>query len=779
MTQGRAPALTRAFVLFSMAIPLAAFQPSPALAQAQAQAQPPAAPAAKAPAGTIKTNSPHFRGLMIKTRTPGHYVRAPLLATEVEIDVTGPVARTRVRQHYLNPAKAWIEGVYVFPLADKSAVDTLRMRIGKRFVEGVIKERAQARKIYEQAKTQGKRAALVESHRPNVFMSSVANIGPNETITIEIAYQKTVPVRDGEFRLRFPLVVGPRYFPKGQGKLLLTGGGRKGAPDDGAPDVPAPEGPQGAPTETGNRDIKNMTSPVLRPEDGKINPLTLLVRLKGGAEFAAIKSHHHPVTITEAEGGTRIVKLDKGALPADRDFELSWQVAGEKPSAVLFTEEWQGKHYGLVMLTPPRDAENGIIDRGREIVFVIDTSGSMGGRSIRQAKASLKHALGRLKPADRFNVIQFNSTTDTLFPRPVRASERNKLLAMSYVGRLKAKGGTEMRTALYAALDGAVNPSRLRQVVFITDGAVGNERQLFQTISGRLGDSRLFTVGIGSAPNRYFMRGAARRGRGTFTFIGSPKQVKARTQALWEKLARPVITHISLNADSESAVEIWPDPVPDLFAGEPVFVAIRFEGRPGTVEVRGKGAGGTWRKRLDFAGALKGSGIAKLWAREKIAGLNMLRYDGVAAKDIRDRVVAVALRHKLVTRHTSLVAVDKEIARGDNQPLHSKKLPHNLPHGWEYDKVFGKQFRMNPALMGPRKAMLDRARRDFKRAEVAALAPPRIKAKAVKPGQPSASAQTLQLPQTASPAALSLMAGLVALIAGLLLLAGRSRRAHA
>ncbi|MDH3240340.1 MAG: marine proteobacterial sortase target protein [Alphaproteobacteria bacterium] len=778
MTQGRAPALMRAFVVFSMAIPLAAIQPSPAAAQANSrtQAQPPAPAAAPAPAGTITSNSPDFRGLMIKTRKPGHYVPAPLLATEVEIDVTGPVARTRVRQHYLNPAKAWIEGVYVFPLADKSAVDTLRMRIGKRIVEGVIKQRAEARKMYEQAKSQGKRAALVESHRPNVFMSSVANIGPNETITIEIAYQKTVPVRDGEFRLRFPMVVGPRYFPKGQGAMLLAGGG----PDEVAPDVPAPEGTRGAAAEGGAKDIKNMTSPVLRPEEGKINPLALLVRLKGGAEFAAIKSHHHPVNITETEDCGRIVKLAKGAVPADRDFELTWQAGGGNPAAVLFTEEWQGKHYGLVMLTPPRDLEDGIIERGREIIFVIDTSGSMGGRSIRQAKASLKFALGRLNPADRFNVIQFNSTTDTLFARPVRASERNKLLAMAYVGALKAKGGTEMRTALYAALDGATNANRLRQVVFITDGAVGNERQLFQTIAGRLGDSRLFTVGIGSAPNRYFMRGAARRGRGTFTFIGSPDQVKARTQALWEKLARPVVTHISLNAESETAMEIWPDPVPDLFAGDPVFVAIRFEGRPGAIEVRGKAAGGTWRKRLDFAGAVKGEGIAKLWAREKIAGLNMLRYDGVAAKDIRDRVVDVALRHELVTRHTSLVAVDKAIARGDEQPLHSKKLPHNLPNGWEYDKVFGKQLTTDPALIGPRKAMLDRARARFKKAEVAALAAPPAAAKAAKPGQPSASAQPLQLPQTASPAALSLMAGLAALLAGLgLLLMGRIRQAHA
>jgi Ca-activated chloride channel family protein len=410
---------------------------------------------------------------------------------------------------------------------------------------------------------------------------------------------------------------------------------------------------------------------------------------------------------------------------------------------------------------------------------VIDTSGSMSGQSILQAKASLGYALARLTPADRFNVIQFNSRTDKLFDRPVRASERNRLLAMAYVGGLKAQGGTEMRTALYAALDRAVNAGRLRQVVFITDGAVGNESQLFQTITHRLGDSRLFAVGIGSAPNRYFMRGAARRGRGTFTFIGSPSQVETRMQALWDKLAKPVLTHVAVKPQGESAVEIWPDPLPDLFAGEPVYLAVRFDRAPGDLLVRGQGAAGSFSQRLDFAAAPKGTGIAKLWAREKIAGLDMLRYEGVSADDIRKRVVAVALRHQLVTRHTSLVAVDKEIARGDGEPLATKKLPHNLPHGWQYDKVFGKQLQPSPVMSAPQRALLEQARKRFQRAEVAALAKPAAALQAAKPGQPSASAQTLQLPQTASPAALYLLAGGLSLIAGLgLLLLGQRRCLH-
>ena len=742
------PVLARAGRFFVLGVLLAAAQ----LTQNPAQA---AKPAGHIKTPLIKPNSPDFRGLMIKTAKPGRYVAAPLLATEVEIEVTGPVARTRVRQHYLNPSKSWIEGVYIFPLADKSAVDVLRMRIGDRLVEGVIKERAQARKIYEAAKAKGKRAALVESHRPNVFMSNVANIGPGENITIEIAYQKTIPIRDGEFRLRFPMVVGPRYFPKGQAGLVLAGGAAKAKAEAAA----------------AAKDKENMTSPVIPPESGQINPLTIMVRINGAGDASALKSHHHPVNIARAEDGTRVVKLANGPVPADRDFELTWQAGNRTTTALLFTEQWQGRHYGLVMVAPPRDHDKDIITSGREIVFVMDTSGSMAGRSIIQAKASLKFALGRLRPADKFNVIQFNSTTDALFDRVMTASARNKLMAMAYVGSLKANGGTEMRGALLAALDANTDSQRLRQVVFMTDGAVGNESRLFGTITRRLGDARLFTVGIGSAPNRYFMRGAARRGRGTFTFIGAPDQVAPRMGALWAKLAKPVVTHLSVAALSEAAMEVWPDPVPDLFAGEPVFFAVRFAGLPADIRVVGQSATGPWRKRLAFASAPKGSGIAKLWAREKIAGLQSLKYLGVPSKEVRARMLKVALAHGLVTKHTSLVAVDKAVARDGAVPLATKKLPHNLPHGWEYDKVFGK--RPSPAAFGPRKAMLDKARRSFKMAAVA-----RHPAPASKPGQQAATTK-LQLPQTATPWTITLIIGLMSLLAGLAVLTmGRVRRAH-
>lgn len=691
----------------------------------------------------VKPGDADFRGLLIKTGRPGHYLPAPLLATEVAIDVTGPIARTRVRQHYFNPADEWIEGIYVFPLPDKSAVDQLRMRIGERIIEGEIKERAEARKTYDRAKAEGKRAALLESHRPNIFMSSVANIGPGEAVTIEIAHQETIPVRDGEFRLRVPTVVAPRYFPAGESGLLQAGA----KPSDGTPE-----------------DVRQVTSPVLRPEAGKINPLRLIVRFADGGGTEGLVSQHHEIATERPGDGSLLVRLADGPVAADRDFELTWPAGRNAARAVLFTEVWQGRHYSLVMLTPPGNAEGHVVDEGREIIFVMDTSGSMAGHSIRQAKESLRYALSRLAPTNRFNLIRFNSTTDALFDGVVPASARNRLLAERYVGALKAEGGTEMRGALLAALDGSRDPSRLRQVVFITDGAVGNERRLFDTITRRLGDARLYTVGIGSAPNRYFMRGAARQGRGTFTFIGGPDQVESRMQALWAKLARPVITDLSVRPESGGATELWPDPVPDLFAGEPIYVAIRFDDAPADLLIEGKGRDGAWRRRLSLSDAARGSGIAKLWAREKIASLQTLRYRDVPPEEIRERTTSVALAHGLVTRDTSLVAVDRTPAREDGTAVHTRKLPHNLPFRWEYDKVFGTRPGGNTLVPGS--ALRDRARTLFQEAGVVTRSQPSVPSTA---GTQEA-AKTLRLPQTATPQTLYLAAGTLALAGTLLLL---------
>jgi Ca-activated chloride channel homolog len=605
--------------------------------------------------------------MLWRTAEQTELVPAPTLKTDVRIVVTGIVARATVRQDFTNPSRLWVEGVYVFPLPEDAAVDHLRMRVGDRVIEGVIQERAAAKTQYEQARQQGKRASLVEQERPNVFTTSVANIAPGAAISVEIEYQQTVRYDAGQFRLRFPMVVGPRYIPGAPTPAPSTGNGWSGD-TDAVPDAP------------------RITPPVAHPARGAINPVVLTVELDPGAPLARLSASYHAVNTTPLADGRYRVELAQGPVPADRDFELVWQPSAEAtPIATLFTE-WRGAEtFAVLMVTPP----NASADRlrlPREVIFVIDNSGSMHGASIDQAKTALKLALERLRPDDTFNVIRFNHTTDSVFPGAQPATPQNLRAAHRYVGRLNADGGTEMLPALRQALDGQKHPGRLRQVIFLTDGAVGNEAQLFAAIHERLGDSRLFTIGIGSAPNSHFMREAARVGRGTFTYIGAISEVKEKMLALFAKLESPALTDVEIElADAE----IVPEKIPDVYLGEPISVALRAPAMPARVVLRGRLGVEVWEHALALHPAGEEAGLSVHWARAKIAGLLDRRRTGSTEDDVRAAVLPLALAHHLVSPYTSLVAVGVTPVRPEHDSLASHALETNLPHGWDYTAVFG------------------------------------------------------------------------------------------
>ena len=596
-------------------------------------------------------------------------VPAPLLGTDVHMVVTGIVARARVRQEFTNSGSAWTEGIYVFPLPEDAAVDHLRMRIGERVIEGVIKERAAAKAQYEGAKRAGQRASLVEQERPNIFTTSVANVPPGAAITVEIEYQHAIRYDSGQFRLRFPMVVGPRYIP-------------------GTPAPPSSGGEGWAPDTDQVPDASRITSPVA--SRGPLNPVSLVIELDPGAPPARLESSYHEIQTTPLAGGRYRIELARGTVPADRDFELAWQPHAEAaPLANLFTERKGGETFALLMVTPPApDALDGA-RLPREVIFVIDNSGSMHGASIDQAKAALKMALGRLRPADSFNVIRFNHTTDALFSDARAATPQNLALADRYVSRLHADGGTEMLPALQLALDGHEHPGRLRQVIFLTDGSVGNEAQLFAAIHERLGDNRLFTVGIGSAPNSHFMREAARLGRGTFTYIGSVTEVKDKMIALFGKLESPALTDVRLELAGGSAVETVPERIPDVYLGEPVTVALRAAALPPRVVLRGRLGPDRWERELSLQATDAAAGLSVHWARGKIAGLLDTRRTGSPDDEIRRAVLELALAFHLVSPYTSLIAVDVTPVRPGSADLHTLALETNLPHGWDYTAVFG------------------------------------------------------------------------------------------
>jgi Ca-activated chloride channel family protein len=585
-------------------------------------------------------------------------VVAPLVSTEVMLRVAGPVARARVVQSFYNPESDWYEGVYVFPLPENSAVDRLRLLVGSRVIEGEIKERRVARAAYGEARAAGQRAALLDQERPNIFTTQVANIGPREAVVVELEYQQVLRYDAGRYSLRFPMVVGPRYIPAGP--MLVA-------------------------------DANRITPPVMRPgtEQGRTNPVSIRVELDAGVPLAAVESRYHRVHVQEPSPSRREIALSDGPVPANRDFELTWVPRlQDAPQAAWFTEEKNGQHYGLLMVMPP--AASPAARLPREVVFVLDTSGSMAGASIRQAKEALLLALERLQPADRFEVVEFNSTAQALFGGPREATRENVRRAVHWVASLDARGGTEMAAALRMALNGREDDNgRVRQVIFLTDGAVGNEEALFTLLRERLGGSRLFTIGIGSAPNSHFMTQAAQLGRGTFTYIGRIEEVGARMGELFAKLEAPVLKGLQVRWPEGLHVEAWPARLPDLYAGEPVVISAALERLEGEVSLAGERDGRRWEARIPLVQVSAAEGIGTVWAREKLSALMASLRDGASETEVRAQVIALATAHRLVTRYTSFVAVDRTPARPVDESMKSAAVPTLLPEGWEYDQVFG------------------------------------------------------------------------------------------
>jgi len=633
---------------------------------------------ATAPAGEQRPQDSTQGSLWLRDGQNNPYQPASTLDTSVKMDITGMLARVQVRQTFHNPGNRWAEGIYVFPLPEQAAVDHLRMVIGERIIEGQIKERAQARKTYQQARQAGQRASLVEQERPNMFTTSLANIAPGESISVEIQYQQTVRYNDGAFRLRFPMVAGPRYVP---GIIL-------GVEEQ----VTTFAGTGWAGSTTRVADAARITPPVRHPDQGSINPVTLDIRLDAGMPLAEVSSTYHPIDQHLSVEGHYRIQLSEYQVPAERDFELVWRPpAASAPKAAWFVEQNGQQQYGLLMLVPPNQ-NAGTPGIGRDVVFVIDTSGSMHGDSIRHARRALLLALDRLTERDRFNIIRFNNTAESLFSQTESADANKLALARQFVRSLDANGGTEMLPALEMALQYEELQHGIRQVIFLTDGSVGNERELFQLIRKKLGDSRLFTIGIGSAPNSYFMRKAAAYGRGTFTYIGNTAEVMEKTSGLLLKLEQPALTDIRVELPPGQDLELLPQRIPDLYAGEPLLVALHGTALPDWIGVHGQIGDQTWTNRVTLDGGQQGAALAPEWGRRKIAGLMTRLHDAEnddSRQALRQEVVATGLAHHLVSRYTSLVAVEVTPARKQKELLKQHSLQTNLPTGWSYQHVFG------------------------------------------------------------------------------------------
>ena len=607
-------------------------------------------------------------GQLIAVTKEGHVRPMLHVNTEVDVDINGMIAKVVYRQQFKNDSLDWQEAIYQFPLAEHAAVNHMEMTLGNRRILGQIKEKQEAKRIYEQAKSDGKRAAITEQQRPNLFTQKVANIGPGEEITVELHYIQPLLYQHGQFDFYLPTTLTPRYIPGNpipmdftEERQVSINAHGWGVPTDEVPDA-----------------AEITPHMIAANDDDLINPISISIRLNTGFVVSALTSPLHQIDAVR-EGDSYRVTLQNGQTSMDRDFRLQWQpIQQQAPEAALFSQALEGEHYLNLMLMPPRVTSAPSMPR--EMIFVMDTSGSMDGVSIQQARSSLLTALNRLRPNDRFNLIEFNSTHTTLFDEAQLVSPQSIAKAKAFIRTLRAQGGTNMSSALNAALHTNAPEGYLKQVVFVTDGAVGNETSLFNTIQQKLGDARLFTVGIGSAPNSFFMTKAAQFGRGSFTFIHRQSEVQQRMSELFSQLESPMLTDIRLQWPFE--VEQYPERSPDLYAGQPLVISAKTAHLSGKLVVTGKIGGERWRREISLDNTVDkpDSGVGTVWARSKIETLMDKMIIQGKSTALKEAVVNVALTHKLVTQFTSLVAVEEEITR-TRADLRTTPVPNAVAKG--------------------------------------------------------------------------------------------------
>ncbi|MEM7430755.1 MAG: VIT and VWA domain-containing protein [Pseudomonadota bacterium] len=595
---------------------------------------------------------------------PPEIVPLPLKHTAVNATIDGYISSVDVRQQFHNPFDTKIEAKYLFPLPEKSAISGFTMIIGDRKIRGILREKEEAEAIYDAARAQGYRASLLVQHRPNIFEQKVANIEPGKQIDVEIRYFHTLKYEDGWYSFVFPTVVGPRYNPPGHAD----------------PIVPAAQGRSAASSAA-------TTVEYLRPGQRSGHDISIAVDIEAGVSIEEIEATHPIETVSVTQSGAVVMLADEDVIP-NQDFVLRFQVAGEQMKSNLLTyvdpETEQG--YFTMMLHPPA----GTVDLERqpmEMVFVIDASGSMRGTPLDQAKDAIRAALDQLQPYDTFQIIRFSDNASQFGNAPVPASPANIALAKQYLQGVNSSGGTRMVEGVAAALQFPHDPARLRFVSFMTDGYIGNEFEILGAISQHIGDSRIFSFGIGSSTNRFLLERMAVAGRGAAAFLGPMDSGYDLMSAFFNRISHPALRDVAVDWGSMAVSDVYPSNLPDVFVGRPVIVTGKFLGPAGNVTIKGRS--GTQVATIEIEPAADERArpmLAKIWARQRIADLVDLRAMGGYTNDPYFEVMirTTALTHQLVSDYTSFVAVDaSEQTAGTYGVTVPQAVP--VPAGVRYD----------------------------------------------------------------------------------------------
>ncbi len=582
----------------------------------------------------------------------------PLRHTSVEADVAGIASRVTVTQTFTNPSRTPIEAVYTFPLPADAAVDRMRIKVGERIVEGEIKRAEEARAIYDAARNAGMTAALLDQERPNIFTQSIANIMPGATVQVEISYVELLKYENGEFEFSFPMVVGPRNTMN--------------APDPGQ--ISPPITPKG--TRTGH-------------------DVSLTVHLDAGMSLESVKSVLHAVKVDKRGAGKYDVSLSNNREIPNRDFILKWAPAGSGVTEGLIA------HNGTFCLTivPPRaDVEK--YAAPREVVFVMDQSGSQSGFPIEKSKELTLAMIDKLRPDDLFNVVTFTTGVNQLWPESMPNRPDLVRQAKQFVQGLQASGGTNFLPPLTATMAHRPIDGRLKLIVFNSDGYVGDDFDILQMVQTNRLNARLFTFGIGNSVNRFLIDGMSYEGRGASEIVTLADDVAPAIERFLRRTQTPVLTDVQVRIAGGNTHDVTPNAVPDLFSDSPLVVFGKYD-KPGPAKVTigGSLAGEPWTRTIDVVFPAEGagnSGIAKMWARKKLD--DMVREDYYAAtastrggkqyRENDERFAQFALANGIMSQWTSFVAVEKRVVNigGHHRTV---RVPIEMADGVSYEGIFG------------------------------------------------------------------------------------------
>ena len=596
----------------------------------------------------------------------------PLKHTDVKAQISGFLSRVTVTQEFENPFKEKIEAVYTFPLPHNAAVDDMTMLVGDRTVRGKILRREEAQAVYEAARNNGQTASLLEQERPNIFTQSVANILPGEQIKITISYVETLKYESGSYEFVFPMVVGPRYVPGNATGAQSTGF----SPDtDRVPDA------------------SRITPPPPPPGMRAGHDISIDVMLDAGVPIDELNSETHEVTIERPEDRRAHVVLKDQATIPNKDFILRYDVAGKRISDAVLTH-WTG-HSGfftLILQPPERVTAEDVTPK--ELVFVLDTSGSMSGFPIEKAKETMKLVLDNLYPYDTFNLITFSGDEHILFPEPVPATKENLRKAQAFLETRQGGGGTEMMKAIKASMDPSDKQDHVRIVCFMTDGYVGNDMEIIGEVQ-KHPNARVFAFGIGSSTNRFLLDGMAKYGRGEVEYVGLKDDGSAAAKRFHERIRNPLLTDISIDWNGMQVGDVYPKTIPDLFGAKPVILSGRYSGSgKGVIRLKGKMSGRDFVRDIpvDFSSTEQHDVLATLWARHRVEDLMSQDFNGAQQgtmkDDVKQQIVQLGLDYRLMTQFTSFVAVEEMIVTDGGQPRRVD-VPVEVPEGVNRAGIFG------------------------------------------------------------------------------------------